>query len=339
MKHKLLAMAALGFSLLVTACQWQNEQAREAEYDWSLPQVVYQQAGKIYFHDPATGKRRLLQEEDGEVFNLVFDEASRTLYYTVVSDGLLALKKATLANGQIQIQPLQGLDAGKEKFIAEIYGEYSPLKIRGEKLVLMSDFNWDGYGFSQYNIYSPAENSWTKTDDWAQAEKLLGGAALWEDDVSQPFEVRDQQLLYSGGKTQVPVSDKLDLKLDPEYGVEEIEYSNFSVSPDGSKVSFMALLAMGDLPHGPLCIANANGSGQRILVEDGMAGLLKPQWLGSALVFPAPAQDPAEDAQAEDEQSEPAAGKFRLMMSHGRSNNGKLLAEDVAAFTLIQGGY
>lgn len=352
MKKLFLAMLVLSSVLLLAACNLQGDgtnpssasgkgkttaaqarQAKQGEYDWSLPQLVYQQDGKIHFHDPASGQSQTLKEESDEVFNLAFDEASQTLYYTVVRDGRLGLKKATLADGRIKIDTLESLDVAKEKLISELQSEYSPLQIHDGKLLLMSDFGWDVYGFTHYNIYSIAENAWTKTGDWDIADELLGGMVFAENDANPSLVTRNQQLIYTGGKTQVVLSDKLDLKLDPEYGQEEIEYSAFSVSPDGAKISFMALLVIGDIAHGPLCIANADGSSQKVLVEDGIAGLIKPQWLGSELVFPRSLDEEV----AEDEEVNPQAGRFRLMMTQGQSNDVKELAINAAAFTLIQG--
>lgn len=350
MKKLFLAMLVLSSLLLLAACNLQGDgtqaaakpgedradaaqsgQTTQAQYDWSVPQVVYQRGGKIHFHDPASGRQRILEEETGEVFNLVFDPRRQTLYYTVVQDGMLGLRKATLSDGKLKLQTLKGLELEKDAFVADIHGEYSELQLVGEKLVLMGGFNYDVYNFSQYNIYSPQDDAWISADSTANIRDLLDGMEPWDMDARQPFETRNQQLFYTGAGKPVAVGNQLQLALDPEHGEEEISYFGLMVSPDGDKVAFNAVLEIVDLAHGPLCIANADGSGQRILSKDGMSRLWSsPQWLGSQLVF----LDQFEEGRLAEGEGE---GQGRLMISQGSDNAVKLLAEKVRGFTVIPG--
>ena len=97
------------------------------------------------------------------------------------------------------------------------------------------------------------------------------------------FVTKSEQLYYRSGKQLICVSNKL--KLQEKREEDPVEYMWSEVSPDGSKVAFIAITMIVDLPHGPLCIANADGSNQRLLAEDAAASELSPVWVGNKLYF------------------------------------------------------
>lgn len=98
------------------------------------------------------------------------------------------------------------------------------------------------------------------------------------------FSTKSDQLYYRNGGQLVCVTDQLNLweKSDRE----SIEYIQCCISPDRSKVAFLALLTLyGHMLHGPLCIANADGSQQQILVEGGVSDEQPTLWIGNRLFF------------------------------------------------------
>ena len=83
------------------------------------------------------------------------------------------------------------------------------------------------------------------------------------------------------------MTDQLKLKAleEDDEGTIEVDYFKQTVSPDGSKIAFVAINSFGDLAHGPLCIADADGKHQQRLNEDGAAQYFPSQWAGNQLVF------------------------------------------------------
>ena len=98
------------------------------------------------------------------------------------------------------------------------------------------------------------------------------------------FSTKSDQLYYRNGGQLVCVTDQLNLweKCDRE----SIEYIQCCISPDHSKVAFLALLTLyGHMLHGPLCISNADGSQQEALTELSVKDGQPPLWIGNRLFF------------------------------------------------------
>lgn len=219
-------------------------------------------------------------DEPDEIFNFTFGPDGQTLYYTVVRDGILWLRKATFSDEGGKIEDLINMNIPKEKCIAETYLHKSTLKYKDGMLLMKSDFSWEVYDFSTVNVYSIADNTLSIADDYA----------IFEDDplpIEDQFRTEGGQLFYRQNDQEYCLTDKLGLKPDDyEYStIDEIEYTDISLSPDGSKVAFVAITSFGDLPHGPLCIADINGDNQQILIDDGAVAAIRPKWIGNSLFF------------------------------------------------------
>ncbi|RRD60309.1 TolB family protein [Tannerella forsythia] len=245
--------------------------------------VAYQKDGQVYFYNVEADDRVPFTEETEEVFNLKFDPDGRTMYYTVVRDGVLWLRKAVFSDAGIEIKDLLNLNIPKDKCITETYGDNSLLEYRNGKLLIRSDFSWDGYGFGTYHIYTIADNSLTTTSDSEEADRRFGKLYQEADDR---FETENEHLFYLHNGNRICLTDQLNLKaMGEDYGTIEVDYFKQTVSPDGSKVAFVAINSFGDLAHGPLCIADADGKHQQRLGEDGAAQYFPSQWAGNQLVF------------------------------------------------------
>ena len=145
-------------------------------------------------------------------------------------------------------------------------------------------FVWDYYDFQKFDIYSIAGKE-KKSLDKESDGRILGKfmTELPRNKADQYFKTTKQQLYYTRNNKKVCLSDKLDFnvlrnKEDEDYWVET-EFTTFILSPDETKILYGTMIEMGDLGHGPYCIANADGSNQIILVGTDIAGSKKPVWL------------------------------------------------------------
>ena len=217
--------------------------------------------------------------EPDEIFNFVFDPDGKTMYYTVVRDGMLWLRQATFGSEEPQLEDLVNLNIPKESSISETSVEHSRLMYKDGKLLIPNGFSWEAYCFTSFRVYTIASRK-LQDADWDKCVSLMG---LGEEPNSHLFSTKSDQLYYRNGGKLVCVTDKLNLEEQKEE--ESIEYMQYSISPDRSKVAFGAMLMFGDVAHGPLCIANADGSQQQILVEDGVSDEQSPLWIGNRLFF------------------------------------------------------
>lgn len=245
--------------------------------------VAYQKDGQVYFYNVEADDRVPFTEETEEIFNLKFDPDGHSMYYTVVRDGVLWLRKVVFSDAGVQLEDLLNLNIPKEKCITETYGDNSLMEYQDGKLLIRSDFSWDGYNFGTYNIYTIADNTLTTTSDSEEASKRFG--ALYQESDDR-FETENEHMIYLHNGNRICLTDQLNLKaMGDDYGSTEVDYFKQTVSPDGSKVAFVAINSFGDLAHGPLCIADADGKHQQRLSEDGAAQYFPLQWAGNQLVF------------------------------------------------------
>ena len=217
--------------------------------------------------------------EPDEIFNFVFDPDGKTLYYTVVRDGILWLRQATFGGEEPQLEDLVNLNIPKESSISETSVEHSRLMYKDGKLLIPNGFSWEAYCFTSFRVYTIASRK-LQDADW---DKYVSLMEIGEEREAQHFSTKSDQLYYRNGSKLACVTDKLNLEEQKEE--ESIEYMQYSISPDRSKVAFGAMLMIGDVAHGPLCIANADGSQQQILVEDGVSDEQPTLWIGNRLFF------------------------------------------------------
>lgn len=217
--------------------------------------------------------------EPDEIFNFVFDPDGKTLYYTVVRNGMLWLRQATFGGEEPQLEDLVNLNIPKESSISETSVEHSRLMYKDGKLLIPNGFSWEAYCFTSFRVYTIASRK-LQDADW---DKYVSLMEIGEERETQHFSTKSDQLYYRNGSKLVCVTDKLNLEEQKEE--ESIEYMQYSISPDRSKVAFGAMLMLGDVAHGPLCIANADGSQQQILVEDGVSDDQPRLWIGNRLFF------------------------------------------------------
>lgn len=251
--------------------------------------LVYLIDGELIFDNVDENKKMKFTEEPDTIFNFTFNTDGETMYYSVLRDNILWLKSVDI--GQLEITPqwLTNWNLTKQNCTTETYGEVSPLFYYNGDLIIQHNFNWEYYGFESMAIYSIANNK------LAQKEynyKLIQRASgeLSSDKSEKYFKVVDEQLYYTHNNANVCLSNQLDFKAlrgkeSEDYWVETA-FTSYTLSPDETKNLYGAMIEMGDLGHGPYCIANADGSNQMILTQTNIASNKKTIWLkNNSVVF------------------------------------------------------
>ncbi len=243
--------------------------------DYKGAEIAFVKQGKLYFYYPEVKEIKELVEETEPVFNCVFDNTSDIIYYTVERDSVLWFKKADYQNIPVKIKAIGSTNVKKESCITSTNSEKSILIMdRSENIILPFNFVWDFFEFEKTVIFSTAVGDLIKkgTFDYKDKEYFFGFKS------EMPHKVVNNNLIYKGknltNNINLEVNDGMD-----------IEFTDFKFSKDKSKLLFGAFLTMGDLAHGPICVANTDGSNQKLLMTDGLSDYFKPFLLRNRVVF------------------------------------------------------
>ena len=244
--------------------------------------LAYVQDGELFFHSAVDDKKVKFTEESAAIFNFTFDTAGKTLYYSVERGNTLWLKSADISVAEVTPQWVVDWQLQKDDCITATYSEASPLLYQQGKLLIQHDFSWDYYGFKSMAIYSVAKNT-INHKEYDQSVIDTYSGELTFDKVGQYFQNRNRQLFYTGNNAPVSLTNALDfsalrLNENEDFGVDT-DFTSFIFAPDKTKILFAVMLEFGDLPHGPYCIANADGSQQMLLRDTDIASSRKPVWL------------------------------------------------------------
>lgn len=103
--------------------------------------IAYQDSLLFFFNvdEDMTIPFHLLEPD--EIFNFVFDPDGKTLYYTVVRNGMLWLRQATFGGEEPQLEDLVNLNIPKESSISETSLEHSRLMYKDGKLFIPNGFS------------------------------------------------------------------------------------------------------------------------------------------------------------------------------------------------------
>lgn len=154
------------------------------------------------------------------------------------------------------------------------------------KLLIEHGFIWDYYEFRSLSSYSVADKNIIQSKSDRSVLPQYSGELSFEA-FDDSFDTINQQLYYPSAGAKVSLTDKLDLAVmkNKEDTDTEIEFTYATFSPDQKKLLFGAIVGFGDLPHGPYCIANIDGSNQMILKQSDIASSRKPAWLSNNRVI------------------------------------------------------
>lgn len=260
---------------------------KPADIAYTQCQFAYLIDGELFFHNVDEDKKVKFSEENENILNFTFTPEGNTLYYSVERDGTLWLKLADIRESTITPQGVVDWNLKKDDCISETYGEVSPLFYYKGDLIIRHNFNWDYYDFYSTAIYSIANKNITQKEfDYDFIQKISG--ELSSNKAEQYFQTIDENLYYTRNNKKVCLSEELDFKVmrnkeEEDYWVET-EFTSFTLSPDETKILYGAMIEMGDLGHGPYCIANTDGSNQMILAGTDIAGSKNPVWLKNNIV-------------------------------------------------------
>lgn len=247
-------------------------------------ELAYIQNGTLYFYDLKTDEPKAFDLEEEPVFNCVFHPQEDAIYYTVERERVLWLKKADLSKEEPEVVTLVNFNVKGAVCFSETEQERSALLFTDKnQIVLPHDFSWDTYNYRSMSVYALGEK---KLKEKAFDYNLFYVNKKSLEECSELKKDGDD-LLYLGGASPVNLTDALDFskwKVDSEFA-EERDFIHIQFSPEGGKVLFGVFLEFGDLPHGPYCVANLDGTHQRILIEDGISSPISPVWVGDRLVF------------------------------------------------------
>ena len=265
--------------------------------DISQCDMVMLDKGKLFFYNSSLNAKVPFEAETDSVVNCVFTPDNH-LYYCVPVEGRMMLRSVDL--NETEPQPTQVADWGVdyEKCVTETYETVSPLTYYPLRnmLGLWHEFSWDSYSLTQQKLYNLATG---KVTDW-KWENM--GTDVEEDELIYLLETEDGQYWFKDGIARVCLTDKIDFNSyvsDPDYASER-EYSFISMSPDKSKVLYMAILEWGDLPHGILAVSSLDGEVQLPLEDTDCTGYIADWLKDGSLVYvgeePLSPSDPDYDA-------------------------------------------
>lgn len=266
-----------------------NEQQTEDTIEDIIADIVYTQYplaflsdGELYFCSFEDDKKMKFVEETEPILNFTFDAEGKILYYNVERDNSLWLKSVDISISNQSPEWVIDWKFKKDECISETYGEASPLLYHKGELLIEHKFSWDFYGFESMTIYSIANNKITpKESNYSLIQKFSGVVSF--DKIQHYFKTTKQQLYYMRNNANVCLTDNLDFKVLRQKENEDFwvdtEYTNYFLSPDEKKIIFGAVLEIGDLGHGPYCVANVDGSHQMLLKNTDIACSKRPIWL------------------------------------------------------------
>lgn len=232
--------------------------------------IAYVKEGELYFFSMENQSVVKFTEESDTIFNCAFSDNDDILYYTVSQNGMLSLKKLDFSVTSVQISLLKELERPTKEFLTQTYGEKAKLNFFNSNLLLESDFSWDVYSFSKYLEYIP-ENNTISILDWEMFFDNYVGF------IERNEPAKDYNHIYNKTR-QLFFSDASD-------DGDEIEFYFTEETVDESKIIFSVLTGFGDLPHGPYCVANADGSMINILEDTDMGLKFKPTWSNNNAVY------------------------------------------------------
>ncbi len=236
--------------------------------------IAYVKNSKLHFFNPENETAVEFTDETDSVFNCVYSDQDEMFYYTISRNGKLSIKQMDLSVTPVQPKLLFDLNVLTSELYTDTYGEKAKLKFIKGNLLLECDFVWDYYSFTNLFDYSIKNNTVSKIN-WEQFQSRYG----FHPNESENSSMKSYKLVYDKAK-------KLNLKKH-DYADDdtEIEYVFEGASADDSKIVFSVLLGFGDLPHGPYCVANTDGTNMQVLEGTDMGSSFKPIWCNNSVVF------------------------------------------------------
>jgi hypothetical protein len=258
----------------------------------------YISKGKLFLYNSNLRTQREF-EESSDIFNCVFDQTSASLYYTVIdSNDSLSLKMATINGTKITTSFIDDLHLHRSDCETNTYGEKSKLKFNSDLILLEHNFDWDRKWFTALVSYDVKRKKLKNYRVWEPNDEKRKKFPITKEEVDKKrilvelmYPPKKESNIYANLFTRevdgilelflAKQCDTIQLSqtsaLYDDFVSEEIEFDNFLLSPDSSKLLFSILTEFGDLGHGPHFIVNINGKAQKRMETD-IAKINWPIW-------------------------------------------------------------
>lgn len=248
---------------------------------------AYLSDGELYFYNSDKDEKIKFEEESEYIYNLVFDEEGKTIYYSVECDTLLWLKSADLSQSKISPQSLISWELNK--FTAFMFLDISPLYYFEGDVIILHGYGLDSQYYDEMVVYSVLDKKIdSKRIDYDAVLNNIG--ELTGDEARKYFKTIKKQLYYVHKNAKVCLTDKLNFEKqkkirDNMVETVETQFEYFRFSSDETKVLIGVLVGYNDWPRGSYCIANLDGSNQMMLEESEISpNISKPLWLKNNLI-------------------------------------------------------
>jgi len=231
---------------------------------------MYVRGSTLYFYSVKEMDFITYEGEKDEIVNYVFMPNTLQLYYSVCKDSMMVLKYIDFASAEPKPKHVVNWDLTCNDCITETYGTYSGLYWgNGNRYIsVWHEFSWDSYGFSNVKVFDLQTSKFIEDESKYELAYSDYEPEDGSEDFSEKFYQETDYPDTDEGKITykfvskneadkiVCLSDKLKFESDPE------EYYLVSVSPKGDRVVYAAVTGWGDYPHGPYCVASADGKMQ-----------------------------------------------------------------------------
>ena len=279
-------------------------------------EVVYKKEEELYFFD-SKSQEELIFPDTGRIFQFVLSSDGNTLYYTVINEEALVLKRANLLGRNVRISSLRIFDIPLHDFISAISGKGSEIEIHGDTLSIGHGMINEHYSFpstvhivsgtdSSYLIESlPSQYYQKRHEDYqAHIASVSGNLKLEKRGehkelflISNPdtIQLSDIQSLYNDSlyKEQNLYRDR-EYEVDTHERFDNMLFETVQFSPDGSKILYSYPCVLYDFVHGPMYLVNVNGDKLKMLsIDGGFSRDQRPVWLadGNKVIFHRYAKD------------------------------------------------
>ncbi len=123
-------------------------------------EVVYKKEERLYFFD-SKSRDGLIFPDTSRIFQFVFSSDGKTLYYTVINDEALILRRANLLGKKAIISSLRSFDIPFDDFTSAWTGQGSRIEIQGDTLSIGYGDTNEHYSFnSTFHIVTNKDSSY-----------------------------------------------------------------------------------------------------------------------------------------------------------------------------------
>ena len=261
------------------------------------PKVLIVSGSEISIYDLKTEETFPLLIEDA-IMAATFSPDGKQIYFTADQEEFVMLNRVEL-NGELEPVEIGKLDMEPGTFTSMTYGEPARLEIHKGILYAECGYEWEAFSF-QSTFQMPLASEEIKfkegnnplynfhyegpvlSVEQAEINKKIKNVFTHEGKWMELYYFNSEEDSLQLTETTKYYEEAME-SADPEYGTDADGQKFYRLSPNGEKLTFNFMVAMGDLPHGPGMVVNLDGSGQQLLMEDEMGSDSgTPTWLSDS---------------------------------------------------------